>query len=497
MVLIGILCIGIALLLALISWRGRIVERGSFCRKCKFDLQGLETEHHSKCPECGNLIHQQTSRRTTLRRKSKPGMITALVLLLASFAAIGIGIWGNPGKIYANLPDPLVIQGVKWGSSTALDEASSRLVLSPSFAKQYHNDLLNYALAVQADRTRPWDPRLGQILLDALINGQLNKEQIESYAINGWTHKLDLRDKVHAGEKFIQYRLYSAGDRVGATGYAVTNYRYGARLKEYGVLGDQPVWKAEHRDRIGSRMFITGTGGSKSWTGSSLWKMDTYTSKTQVGDSIPVYIDLETRLEDPNSDEPIVSNVVRLERSVLVVSPDEPIVRKIKNPEYTEQIAEAITLGQIHTMERPTPPGPNHYNIIMKFSANIDALPASFSFKVYFRIGDEEVHIGELVREGPATEPHGQYVEWGVYPGDSAGLESALALHAIALEQGKIDVILRTDPDTALAIPTINEVIETTIEFSGMPIKIVETPQEVNNPDWDGVHVVGKAIEDE
>ncbi|MFK7759296.1 MAG: hypothetical protein AB8C13_05045 [Phycisphaerales bacterium] len=495
MMILGFIVLVLAVLIGLFALRGRVVQTGEFCRGCRFDLVGSPLDESSKCPECGRSIHDPASRRTTLRRRSTLGLVASLTLFLAGTGSLGFGIWGNPAKFYAQLPDSAVVQGVQWGSSAALDEATSRLAISPKFAKKYHNDLINHALQVQADRLQPWDPRLGQILLDALMNGLFNQEQFDSYALNGWAHTLDLRDKVHAGESMIQYRLESSGDRVSAFGYTLTEYRYGARLIEYGVVDQSHIWKINRARRLGGRLYIGG-GGLGSTIASSLWGMDKHTTQTEIGDSIPIYIDLEIRLEHPDYEEPIVSKVIRLEQSVLVVSPDEPIVKLIKNADYTDQLVSAITLGPLHTMKEPTPSGPNHYNIILKQLAMIDAIPISVSFRVYYRIGDEEVHIGKLVREGPMEEPRGKYLQWGVNPKDPQVLEHALTLHEIALDQGKVDVIFRTDPGAALEIPAIDEVIYATIEFADVPIKIVEIPQEVNNPDWDEIRIVGELIAD-
>ena len=497
MILIGITIIVLGLFLLPLAWRGRISARGQFCRKCKFDLAGLPIEAAGdKCPECGESVSTQSARRTILRRSSCIGLVASLILLLLGSGTLGFGIWGNTASIYAHLPDAIVVQGVKWGSTSALDEAVKRSANSPRFVNGYSDDLVDYALKVQADRSVAWDPRIGEILRIALVGGYLNPDQLNLYAINGWTHTLDLRDKVHAGEKFIQYMLASEGDRIGATGHAVTQFRYGARLIEYGVQGEEPVWRIDPKRRLGGKLYIGGENGSRGWMGSSLWNMDQYTTKIKVGDSIPIYIDLEIRLEDPDIEEPIVSKITRLERSVLVLDPSEPIVRQISNDEQAKHIAEAISVGPLHTMVNPTPPGPNHYNIIMKLSAMIDVIPASFSFKIYLQIGGEEVHIGELVREGPDEDPRGQYVQWGVSPNDSAGLEHALALHAIALEQGTIDVVFKTEPDAALKIPTIDQVVDTTIVFKDVPIKIVETPSEVNNPGWNENQVLGELVTD-
>ena len=484
MIAIGICAVFVALFFGFLAWRGRIVERGQFCRKCKFDLAGSSMNEGDRCPECGSAIHLESSRRTTLRRTYKPGVIVFTLTFLIGCGAIGFGIWGNPAAVYSSLPDAFVVQGVKWGSDAALDEATTRLTTSTAFAKHHHSDLINHALKIQADRSQPWDPRLGQILINALVANQFDQEQIESYALNGWVHTLDLRDKAYPGDQFIHYRLNSIGDRVGATGYAMTKFSMGAMIREYGVPGDEPVWSMEPGARIGARISISGGGGSPgTWSMSSLWQMDKYTSKTAVGDSIPIYIDLEVRLSNPN-DEPVVSKITRLERSVTIVDPSEPIVQMTENTQHAEQIAQAISIGPMYTMVSPTPPGPNHYNIIMKFAAYIDAIPTSFAFKVYVKIGDEEVHIGDLVREGPDEEPRGQYVQWGISPSDSEGLEEALGLHKVAIEHGTVDVIFRADPDEAIKIPTIDEVIDATIMFSEVPLMIVETPAEVNNPDW-------------
>jgi len=493
MILIGIALFALGLLILPLAWRGRISARGQFCRKCRFDLAGSSMDAEgNKCPECGQPIYTQSARRTILRRSSKRGLIAALILTFLGSGSIAFGIWGNSASIYARLPDTIVVQGMQWGSSSALDEAVARSAISPRFVNNYSDDLVEYALKVQADQSQAWDPRLGQILIDSLQLGFMSPDQLRRYAINGWTHELTLRDRVHPGDDFIYYQLRTTGDRVYLTNFAATRYRYGARIIEYGVQGDDPVWVIDPRRAMGGRLLITSDPDRGTTLFSSLWKMNQYTTNAKIGESIPIYIDLEIRLESPDMDEPIVSEIVRLERSVVVVPDTEPIVELVTNPAHAVQIAKAITLGPLYTMEYPQAPGPNHSILMLKFLAFVDSIPDSFSFMFYLQIGDQEVPMGKLVRKGPDESPSGQSVQWGISPNDPEGLMKAMALHAIALESGQVDVILRTETVHALQHPTIDQVVDVTIEFNDVPIKIVETPQEVNNPLWDPVEITGR-----
>ena len=486
-----ILLLVLSLGLGIFGLRGRVAQRGVFCRRCRFDLAGIGLDDPgARCPECGHAVHDARDRRVLLRRRSRAAMVAGMLILVVALVGTGFVLSGNTAAVYARMPDRVVVGAARLGSDAALDEVMARLTKIPPISQTLREAVIEHALRVQEDRSKPWDPRLGQILLDEVTARGLSDEQMERYVLNGFRIEVYIRDRVHPGDDRIAYQIDTIGDRVGATRGGMTPYRFGARMTSFGVAGANPAYTVEPSELSGGgRLYVMSDDGTWSRLRTMMWGMGPDTS-VPVGTTLPVYLACEVRLDDPDREEPIFKKPIRFEQAVAVIDPDEPIVATIENAATAQAVCGAIEIGPLYTMEQPRAQAPNYYIPMIKFAVMSDPIPESFSFAVFLRVGDSEVEIGSYVEQGPWDSALGANVQWGIAPNDQAAFDAASEIHALIVQHGSADVILRTDPTHAIGYPKIGRVIDAELVFHDVPIKIVETPDEVSNPriNQDGTH---------
>lgn len=190
-----------ATLLIVIALRGRIVSRGVFCRKCKFDLAGIDRHgNQPKCPECGRDVADQRSTRPVFRRKRPIVLTLGILLLLTGGSLLGIVASNNTARVLAMLPDRVLLTMHDMGFESAFTEiATNRLTRIPPLSDDTWAELIESALEHQADETIVWDPRHGEVLLQAFTSARLSPEQIEQYFDASLEAFVEFPDEVRHG----------------------------------------------------------------------------------------------------------------------------------------------------------------------------------------------------------------------------------------------------------------------------------------------------------
>jgi hypothetical protein len=198
---IGPTLLVLSLILLPLALRGRLTARGLFCRRCKFDLQGLDPARtHPTCPECGRDLTQPKSTRPTLRRAHRPALAAALILLLAGITLTTITATNNTARILAAMPDAVIFGLHRLGFDPAFAEITdNRLVRIPSLEERTWTRLIDEAMAHHADVNTPWNPRHGEVLAVAMSTGRLSPEQIRAFLEPAFTSSAAITPKLRHG----------------------------------------------------------------------------------------------------------------------------------------------------------------------------------------------------------------------------------------------------------------------------------------------------------
>jgi hypothetical protein len=206
---IGPTLLVLSLILLPLALRGRLTARGLFCRRCKFDLQGLDPARPDPtCPECGRDLAQPKSTKPTLRRAHRPALAAASILLLAGITLTAITATNNTNRILAALPDRVVLTLHALGVEAAFTEiATNRLTRIPPLDEAAWRDLIEAALAHQADTNTPWDPRHGEVLQHAFTSARMTPDEIAAYFTHGTQSTVNFPASLRHGSNEIGIQL--------------------------------------------------------------------------------------------------------------------------------------------------------------------------------------------------------------------------------------------------------------------------------------------------
>ena len=260
------------LALTLLGLRGRRVDDHPLCRRCGFDLTG--NPDAAVCNECGADLTRKKAIRIGHRARRKLPLAAGLAVLVPCLviAAIAGYIIARGVDVQAYKPAWLLSRELRSGDAAARDAAVAELAkrlkadaLSPGAAA----NVVEWALAMQADRDQQWDVRWGRLVESARADAKASDEQWQRYARQGFVPELSVRTDVRQGDPLLM--LVSFRQRLGY----VTAWQTFLVADDLRV-GGQPWPETIHR---GERI---GPGGSLATDGSSVVRGDT-TDKIAVG----------------------------------------------------------------------------------------------------------------------------------------------------------------------------------------------------------------------
>jgi len=492
MIIIGIVLLGVGLLVSLLAFRGRVVARGVFCKKCRFDLAGLDIEAGgAKCPECGSEVFLESARRGLLHQRSRVGLAAAALLMLAGGGGIWVGAAGKTGSMIAAMPDSVVLWLTDLGVDEALDELVVRVPKVPgTMSAKSWDDAIEQGLAFQADTALVWDVRWGEVLFQGLNQGKMSDDQLERYFVNAHEIELTVRDRVHPGADGFGYMLeWDLGRSKMLTG-GTTAYLLFDYVTAYGVKGEEPVWTSEPNIRARIGLWLDPYGSGQSSMQTATWRMNEYFTQ-EPGSSVDVYLDYSIKLVPVGDTEPIFTHTVRKEFVIQIVDESEPIVRTSNDEEAVRRVMDNMQIAPIRIMGEIEEPKPNYYTQVMRIMLDSSVPFGPLSLEVFLLIDGQEIMVGSITHNSIHASYRG-HMSYGIKPGDTEGMEAAKGVHARLLKDQLATVIIRTNAALVENIPGIEEVLGVEFMFEDVPVEIVETSSELNTPARDGAQ--GKAV---
>lgn len=468
----AVLLIAAAALLAL-SIRGRVVARGRFCRRCRFDLAGLT--HPGACPECGADLGARGSTITRIRRLSRP--LLALSLLL--FAGAGVVAFSSvTGAIAAisKATDAQVLLLQRLGVSEALTEAAARTTRAVPLSDQHWKVLIRRGLAHQDDTATPWDPRWGDILVQAFVQNRMTEEESRRFLSHLFATSVRFRDRIAHDSDSVGYALRWPRGRIGVSTTDVrTDMSYSLVVSRTGVVGDGRPSRDTGSGMRGPLIFHrTGFGDLGDLQTSVRLPRDRPRAET-----VRVYV--ETRLTLHGDDgRTIPIDPVMHEATVRVLPPGEPVVRAVPDPTAAEIIREQASVTPLSLFfpdEDKISPGGQ----IGELEIHFEHRPRAVAGRVFIAHESGELELGEI-RNPAGEEPHGFRLSVRV---PTTGADERLALLRRLAARGAVDVVFRTDPGAAEHDPRIDEVAEVTLWFRDVPVRVVPNQGKLDEMVWE------------
>lgn len=463
-----------SLSLLVIGFRGRIAQRGVFCGKCRFDLCGVDlASSGALCPECGRAVHDPMAQRMSLRRRSRPMLIVGGLLLLVSIGLGGVLASGNAAAIYARMPDRVVAQGALWGSDDALAEAVARLgAPDVTMADAIRRRLIEHALDRQGDRTRAWDPAWGDVLAISLFDESLSDDQLRRYLTQGSRLSARVRDRVYPGAQEIGFRVEHVKDRLGAaSGGGATQYTISRQILGQGVLTDdtEPLAQPEPMT-AGQAVRINSSSGISSYVSSGRISATSEALSQPPGTIVPVYIDYQITVYDPQRDVVILNDAHRFEQSVTIVDPSRPIVELVKNDAMAQPACQAVRVGELEVRLEPSDLHGGGVVQFLTVALQSGRVPEAISGRMMLVIDDQEIPIGGTIFES-SMGSFGTIISWSVLESDEEAMRQARAAHRVLLERETASLILRPDPDAALLNPSVDRILDVSILFRDVAVE--------------------------
>ena len=482
MMIIGIILLSVGLLVSLLAFRGRVVARGQFCKKCRFDLAGLDLDTPpAKCPECGRDVHQACGRRVLLRRKSIVGIAVALIPMLGGFGTLGFWASGNASVILGAMPDRVVVGLTDLGMDAALDELVLRVSKVPNTMSASRKDhVIEAGLKHQANLSAAFDPRWGEVLAVLCINEKMTDDQLKRYFSKVIAVDMLFRDRVRQGASQIDCLASARLGRGKALNAGYLGYQINIVPIVDGVSGKQINL---HENDGGITVFIDPMGG---WTYSAMLpiKHTQEPLSKEIGTDVQPYIEYKLMLSVMSQE--MCSNlnaprhqlegrrelgVFRVEHEIEIIDPDDSLVLLTSDSKLAQRTCKSIGVRSIRALTVIPDPEDQPNPTALKMGIMSTNLPANIAFRVFARLDDgTEIEIGQSVAQARGgTSLFG--VGWSSKnrtPEEHNQLQTNINR---MIAQGKVDVILKTDPSLAEYEPEIERVIGLTIVFNDVPVE--------------------------
>lgn len=486
---IGLTLLALGVFAFLLALRGRVVARGRFCRRCRFDLAGLTDP--AACPECGRDLARPGATRPSLRRASRAGVAAAALLTLIGAGVSGIAATNNTARVMAALPDGAVMFLADLGVDAALtDLAENRLMRTKPLADAHWDTLIDRALALQADASQPWDPRYGEVLAVALGSGRLTEDQVVRMLTSHTQSTIEIPDSIRHGATDMVIRMTTTEpDRLAAlTPVWVLSDGNGKLMSQHGIVRitiDDPAHTIETNVSGLTGFSIPGPDGGRGVGSiSSRVELTLDWKAIRPGDELVFTIHAENglfRLDNEPKQYPQVAHAHR--RTVRVLPPEAELVAARADASLIAAFRE-----QDHARVGPIEirPGPTVQDSVLTWI--LHDLPVGVSGRVVLIHGGGETPLGWVTW---SAQP-GYMITSGSLAPDPEAIDQATL--AAWLEAGSVTIEIRPDPRHAERTPGMTGILGVPLRFENVPVTDQPVPREVQSSLRHPLHTTGRPV---
>ncbi|MHA7812222.1 MAG: hypothetical protein ACX94C_02350 [Phycisphaerales bacterium] len=502
MFILIICCYAIALILIAIGIVGRVLGRGVYCCKCRFDLSGIDrASADARCPECGVSITSEKTTRTTLRAKRWLALVPGVLVLLVAIAMSGIAATNNTAKIMGALPDRVVLIMHAMGFNAAWTEiANNRLVrVNKSLSDETWSGLIDDALAHQRNEEIAWDQRHGEVLVHALTDGRLSPDQVPGYVRLGVETYTEFPVSIRHGAQVAGLEVkHSSSKRISA-------------LSQMGAVTYQNervmIWTTVKRVSITEPSFEYEAGS----TSGGMFSVPGGLGRSTGGQGIQVPIDeLDWSLVEPDTEltfvveyelaiksQPSGNEIVRWSQTdvgtVTVLPKDAELVKLNTDPEMIESFRNKVH-ARVTSLYIPMPEERSAYGsvqVVLESDFVNSDLPIALSGDLYVLHGGQETRVSEV--SANASQGVGIRMFTWTVPNDEPVDEDLLQSWRDA---GVVTLEYRPNPGIAEATHDIREILGVTLRFTDVPVTTDKPPRKGYGNQAADDEIVGRPIDD-
>jgi hypothetical protein len=309
-----------------VGFRGRKIDNHPICRRCGYDLLGSSAS--LVCPECGGDLLAPKAIKLGHRQRSRRAIWLGIMMLMPALAVLGgLGFITVRG-IDLDRHKPLWLL-MREGNAQTLTELNRRLAAG-ELTNQQVDEVITRALAVQADRQRAWVAGWGNFIETAAGLKFAIDEQWKTYARQAASFKLESRPRMRRQDAVV-LRVTPAIDRAGALSVLNVSWQVTAVR-----LADMPLVRLVPPGEFSepTRMFDTEP------------RTDRYVPDASVNNlaegAHPLHAELVVVVGNRVGVRQKLIYPMRLQTSVTIVPPGEPVVRAVPRPSFQPAIEQAI-----------------------------------------------------------------------------------------------------------------------------------------------------------
>ena len=184
----------------LYGFRGRVVACGLFCRRCRFELSGLDLDaRDSSCPECGT----STSAPRRFLRRCRYGFVALSALFLALSAACWFAqVPRVQAWLLPRLSDTALLGASQIGIESAQAEVTIRLTDPARDCSGFASLIEGALVAVLQEQSRA-SLHQQHYLAAALSGAHLSPGQLQRYVEAAFRIELHMRDLASGGQDSV------------------------------------------------------------------------------------------------------------------------------------------------------------------------------------------------------------------------------------------------------------------------------------------------------
>lgn len=494
--------LAVALVLCIFALRGRVVDRGRFCRGCRFDLQGHGPEA-AACPECGRDLTRPKATRHTLRRVRWAPLAVAGLLLVIGAAAVLIQTPGAGARILAALPDTQVVRLADFGLDGAIHELAARATRVPPMADPDLSRAVDLALAHQADQSQTWDPRWGEVLAEAFVADRMTNDQLARYLTNGFEREIKIRDRVNRPNTDIGYSVTARPTRLHRLPGSPPVYSNRMLWTNNVSIGatNPGAWNRGSTGGMGGGLNIPNGPpvGSSSRMGSSVAVREQDWTAEEPHNELTVRAVFRVVVDDATRAQKIEITTIEHEQRVRLLAPSEPVVTTVTDTDAARQVAPRLGIEPFAILPIQANHVPQPWDAFarMGFVAEDPGHHVAGWFYLLDPRSGEEVRVARVV-----VRPTGFMIkiDWQLRsaegPDDARTLERIISVTEAVLDAGVATLVFRTDPTVAETDPEIDAVLDLVVVFEDVPVRRALSESDLPTSVGSGTPVIqGRLVE--
>ncbi len=496
---IGPTLLALSLILLLLALRGRLTVRGLFCRRCKFDLAGLDpARDNPTCPECGRDLSQPKATRATLRRSSRAGVAVGVLMLLGGGVLTGISVTNNIPRIFAAMPDRVVLGLHALGVDAAFTEiATNRLSRTNPLPESTWRALIDDAAAWQADENLAWDPRHGEVLALAMISGRLTDEEVSRYIRLATETATEFPPDIRFGAAnagLMVSRINSARsaamNQMGVATHGQEQIMVWIKIVRAGTR--DPDTRAELNSTSGGFFSIPGPFGRSSNSSQIRLPLETLDwSAVKPGDELTLFTEYEVTVQRHQSRSTIVSWTQSDAGRVLVLPADASIVTLNTDPDTIASFFDhpRVRVGPISIADPDKRSVATNFVELARAEVVLSKLPVAIAGDLYVLHDGRETRFGGIT----AAAIQGLSMQTVTFRlTDAAEIDEALLQSW--LDAGRVTMELRPSQSMAERTHNIREILGVPLRFVGVPVTAVENTRTTFGETPEPTDTIGRPV---